>query len=561
MKKIFYQLLFIYFCFNGLFLTNIHASEKITQYDAKIDINKNGTITVEEKIDYDFGLQSKHGIYRIIPFVKTNQENKKYRLDIADITVTDEKGAEYRFTQTYNGEDLTLKIGDASTYVTGQKVYKIKYQVSGALTYFSDHDELNWNVIGNAWEVPIASVTAEVQLPQGVSLDNLKSTCYTGVYESKTQSCVIQNQTEGVITAATQESLYSKEGLTIVVGFPKGIAAVLEPKEVISFWSTFLGKLLSLIIALAALFWYVIYPIWLAIKWYRQGRDPESKLGQVTAWYDPPKTASGRLLTPVETGTLIDEQVDLKDISGMIVDLARRGYYKIVEKKKNDFYFIQGKDFTNAKDILPFEKEFLQAVITDKEIRIKDLILGPKIEKISAKVYEQQVGDGFFPSNPNSIRNFYLAITGLAAFTFNFQLVFSALVFGRSMPKKTLLGVEQKNVALSLKKFLQSQERQLEFQAKNQLMFEKLLPYAIVFGVEKIWADRFKDINLKQPSWYSGYDNRQFNSLLFISSLNSSFSSIRSTMTSTNSSSGFSSGFSSGGFSGGGGGGGGGGSW
>jgi len=144
----------------------------------------------------------------------------------------------------------------------------------------------------------------------------------------------------------------------------------------------------------------------------------------------------------------------------------------------------------------------------------------------------------------------------------NFPLALIAFTFGRAMPRKTIFGVESANISKSLKNFLTSQERQLEFQAKNQTMFEKLLPYAVAFGVERIWAQRFKDFQLKQPDWYSSYDStRGFNSIIFASSLSSSMSSFRSAATPVSSTTGHSSGFGGGGFSGGGGGGGGGGSW
>jgi len=136
-----------------------------------------------------------------------------------------------------------------------------------------------------------------------------------------------------------------------------------------------------------------------------------------------------------------------------------------------------------------------------------------------------------------------------------------AFLFGRVMPRKTVFGAEAKNVAFSLKNFLTSQKRQLEFQADKQMMFERLLPFAVAFGVEKIWAKRFETLNITQPSWYHSYSSNNFNSYLLVNSLNSSFRSINTAATPTRSSSGFSSGFSGGGFSGGGGGGGGGGSW
>ena len=92
------------------------------------------------------------------------------------------------------------------------------------------------------------------------------------------------------------------------------------------------------------------------------------------------------------------------------------------------------------------------------------------------------------------------------------------------------------------------------------MFFEKLLPYAIAFGVEKVWFKRFENVNLKQPEWYSGYYGGNFSNYAFANSLHSSFSTITSAARPETSSSGFSSGMS-GGFSGGGGGGGGGGSW
>lgn len=115
---------------------------------------------------------------------------------------------------------------------------------------------------------------------------------------------------------------------------------------------------------------------------------------------------------------------------------------------------------------------------------------------------------------------------------------------------------------MSLMNFLKSQDEQINFQAMNQMFFEKLLPYAAAFGVEKQWAKRFKDIYLTKPDWYEG---ENFSNSVFISSMTGNIggsmkSSYSSGMSSTRSSSGFSSGFS-GGSSGGGGGGGGGGSW
>jgi uncharacterized membrane protein len=109
-----------------------------------------------------------------------------------------------------------------------------------------------------------------------------------------------------------------------------------------------------------------------------------------------------------------------------------------------------------------------------------------------------------------------------------------------------------------LKNFLSSQEENLDFQAEKQVFFERLLPYATAFGVEKVWAQRFEGLGLTNPDWYEG----QFSptQMAIMSSILSNSVSGSISAAAPKSSSGFGSGFS-GGSSGGGGGGGGGGSW
>jgi uncharacterized membrane protein len=552
MKRLLICLLLFFFL---VFRVN---AEDIKNFDSKIAVNKDGTIDVEETIVYDFGEADKHGIYRTIPYVKENNSGKKFKLELSSFSVADETGNSYRFSKLDENGRLKLKIGDADKTITGIHTYVINYKTSGALTYFSDHDELYWNITGNDWEVPIEKVSTKVMLPDSLKQEEINGKCYEGVYGSAEAECEVKQDKNEIIFNSVN-LLGIGEGLTIAVKFPIDIVAHLEPKELISFWDTFLGKVVIGLISLIGLIWYLILPFYIVYKWYTTGRDPKGIVGVTTAWFDPPKSVDNkRFLTPGEIGTLGDETVDLKDISATIVDLARRGYLKIEERDKKDFYLTK---IENNKPLLSYERLLIDEFFgSEKEIRLKDKHLYEEVEKVKKSLYEQTVTDGLFPKNPVSVRSTYYFIAALALFTFNLPLAFISFVFGRIMPKKTVEGVNAKNVATSLKNFLTSQKIQLEFQADKQMMFERLLPYAVAFGVEKIWAKRFESLNLKEPDWYQGYSSGRFNSYIFVNSLNSSMSSFRSAATPTRSSSGFSSGFS-GGFSGGGGGGGGGGSW
>jgi len=564
MKKIIFLLLIISYLLFGI--KGVWA-EEIKNFKVDIVINKNGTIDVKETIVYDFGRLYRHGIYREIPFIKTNKEGKKFKLDFSQFSVVDENQRPYRFQKILADEKIRLKIGDPQKTISGVHTYIIIYKVSGALTYFSDHDELYWNATGNDWLVPIKEAVVEVELPEKIDESQLKTACYTGSYGATTSLCQIffnhldNDRIKMVIK--TTSSLGYKEGLTFVLGFPKNIVSVLEPKEYTPFWETIFGKILAFLLKILALFWYLILPFYIAYLWFKYGRDPKGDVGVISSWFDPPKTPDGkRFLTPAEVGVLGDETVDLKDISATIVDLARRGYLKIEERKKGEFWLL--KTEKEETDLLPFEKLLLDEFFKEKkEINLSKEDLYHKVEKVKEAIYKQVVAASLFPQNPNEVRSIYDVFLALSIFTANFLLFFSSLIFGPRMPRKTKAGVEAKNIAFSLRNFLKSQERQLTFQADKQLLFERLLPYAIVFGVEKIWAKRFEDLGITPPSWYQSYSSKgTFNSVYFVNDLNSSISSFKQAATPITSSSGFSSGFSSGGgFSGGGGGGGGGGSW
>ncbi len=121
---------------------------------------------------------------------------------------------------------------------------------------------------------------------------------------------------------------------------------------------------------------------------------------------------------------------------------------------------------------------------------------------------------------------------------------------------------------LGFKLYLETAEK-YRMQNLTPEIFEKYLPYAMIFGIEKKWAKAFESLNMNPPSWYGVYGgyhsgsagitsfsgNGGFSASAFSSSLSSSFSSAMG----SSGASGGSGGSGGGGGAGGGGGGGGGG--
>jgi uncharacterized membrane protein len=113
---------------------------------------------------------------------------------------------------------------------------------------------------------------------------------------------------------------------------------------------------------------------------------------------------------------------------------------------------------------------------------------------------------------------------------------------------------------LGFKTYLEVAEKH-RLQNLTPELFEKYLPYAMIFGVEKKWAKAFDALHLPPPSWYGSYSGGYGGGSISHGSFSpSGFStSFSSAFTSAFGSSGAGSGGGGGGGAGGGGGGGGGG--
>lgn len=563
-------------------INNSVVGEQIKEFKTDVTINKDGSMDVKETLLYYFDTD-RHGIYRYIPFTLSNN-GKRMDMEMKFGDVTDQNGKKYKVDKSREDEQWVLQIGDPDKTITGDHTYIITYNVKGGLRYFEEYDELYWNITGNGWTIPIRKTSVNIKLPENVAEDQVKIACFTGAYGEKRTNC-IGRATGPAAQFETTIFLNSYEGLTIAYSFPKGVVDVLLPVEYVPFFERWYGKITLAGLIAGAILWYLVLPVYLIIRWIAMGRDPD--VGRpVTATFDlprvdeflrvkagPPKVDK-RFLTPAEVGALVDEHVDKRDLFATIVDLARRGHMKISEPKEKEFHLIKTDNSSSSviphlmrdpsllkKDkLLPFEQTLYDGIFADgDDIKLKDVKFYATASKAETEIYNLMVEHKYFNKSPRTTRNIYYGLGAAGMMTFNFVLAFVAFFFGRIMPRKTILGAQISNQAKGLKNFLSSQERQLNFQGDKKMLFEKLLPAAVAFGVEKAWAKRFEKFDLKNPDWYEGSSGQTFRSAVFASHLSSSYSSFASSATPPSSSS--SSGFGGGGSSGGGGGGGGGGSW
>jgi len=555
----------------------VHAQQRswrISDFSADIEVHKDGSADVNERISFVF-IGSFHGIHRYIPVDYTGPEGSNYSLFLKVQKVTDEEGQALKCSsKSQNGfRVLTIMIPGASD--TSKRIHII-YSISNATKFFDDHDEFYWNVTGNGWSVPIDAAAAYVRFPPDAE-GKLRAQSFAGVFHSSEKAMAdIQGSN---VMAQTLNPLPARGGLTVDVFLPKG---VLDSPGPFTRATWFLGS--NPIILLPIFAFVVMFSLW-----WNKGRDPHAGLS-VAPMYEPPKGMS-----PAEVGTLIDDSTDPRDITAILVDLAVRGYIKIREEqvaqlivfKKKDYVFVQVKGPEQWGDLTPFERVMMENLFSggSAETHIAELRnrFYVAIQPIKSYVMSSLKDKGMYTLDPESAHGFWIlgaVITAapfvVAGYFFHVDFTQSGLwmfgaillaaviifLFSRLMSAKSLKGVRTRVEILGFQEFMNRVDAD-RLKRMPPDTFEKFLPYAMALGVEHRWAKAFQGIVQNPPTWYEGGYGPNFNTWLFMHDLGAMTSDTTSAFVSTPrasyDSSGFSgSGDSSGGFSGGGFGGGGG---
>lgn len=542
----------------------------IKDFDSKITVSKNSTLDVIERITADCGnIPDKHGIFRILPERVNLSNGDKIETPVELLGITDFKGQKINYSESRNYSDhtVTWKIGDPDRTVTGVNNYEIHYRVANVVRSQPDFDELYWNLNGNFWDIETDKFHASLVFPQEVNPENTTVEYYAGSLGSKEKDLANYHwSAPNVLEFNSTRTLGKKEGITVSATFPKGIFTPYH----FGFWELY-GKYFFL--AIPILVFILCFRLW-----QKYGKDPRVDK-TVIAEYDVPGG-----LSPIELGILEKNgNFDNKFVTAEIINLAVKGLVNIKETEKKILFF-DSKDYEFTKNSgLKIESELngaqkiiLRQVFSEGE-RIELSSLKNKFYKVLKDIRKKGINQlaekKFIVPSGLTYRTAFLTTAG---FVFFLGIVFAGvslflalsfflsvtviLIFALLMPKRTPEGAEINWQIKGFKLFMETVDKhRAEFYEKENI-FEKFLPYAIVFGITKIWIKKMKEIYGEEyfatytPVWYAGSNMAAFDADTFSSAMDSLSSSIASNTSSPSGSGGA-------GGAGGGGGGGGGGGW
>ena len=157
------------------------ADERILSWQSDIRVQADSTLEVTETLQVRAeGDQIRRGILRDFPTAYVNSRGERVVTGF-DVLLVRRNGQlePHRTERVANG--VRVWIGDPAVYLSpGIYTYTITYHTDRQLGFFTDHDELYWNVTGSGWNFPIDVVAAEVFLPGNVPAAAILVEAYTG---------------------------------------------------------------------------------------------------------------------------------------------------------------------------------------------------------------------------------------------------------------------------------------------------------------------------------------------------------------------------------------------
>jgi hypothetical protein len=283
-------------------------------------VNPDGTMLVTETIRVStVGDQIKRGIYRDFPTRYKDRRGNSYVVGFEVKEVRRDNGPEDYHTESLSN-GVRVYIGKKDYFLSpGEYTYALTYRTDRQIGFFKDYDELYWNVTGNGWVFPIDTAAATVVLPKGISRDKITTDGYTGPAGAKDKDFVGTVNENGSVSFVTTKGFGAYEGLTIVVGWPKGFIA--EPPFEKKLWH-FLRDNMTPIAGAGGLIVLLVYYVGV---WSSVGRDPEK--GTIVPLYEPPDN-----LSPAAMRFITRMGYDDKAFSATVINMAVKGFLTISEE-------------------------------------------------------------------------------------------------------------------------------------------------------------------------------------------------------------------------------------
>ena len=499
------------------------------QYYLTLDDSGRARLRVVETLvalfpDYD----QNRGIVRALP-----RHSLEYNLNPRVTSVTDAAGAPVPYEVDNDDEFAEVALG-TDDYVHGRTTYVIEYEMDDPIRAFDTDDEFYWDVNGDGWWQPFGTVTSTVHVADDlVPLLTGDVSCYGGY--SETVPCELTSSDGGATWTQSSTGVGFRSTVTVAIGFEK--SAVVQPALAKDSW---IVTLLPLLLVLAATVLLLLAVVVRLLVW----RDAAGR-GIVVPQYSVPDD-----LDPLIAAAIVRKPKQA--MTAMLLNLAVTRSVRLIdrspEKTGDDKYDLEflgnpGASATDEKvlrilysaDPKEGERVSLDLIETRRGTQLYNYAVSATTRALGAHLFERPKG-----RIANWIRRLFVLVVAGHVVTWVFaiandvdadvivpasfaSIVLALVASGVLIPplRLTERGAELRDHLLGVRDYIQLAEaerlRVLQSPAGAERidltdgtaivkLHERLLPYAVLFGMEREWA---KQLEIEygalgeNPAWLS----------------------------------------------------------
>ncbi|WNV82504.1 DUF2207 domain-containing protein [Umezawaea sp. Da 62-37] len=464
--------------------------------DVRLKLERDGKVTVTEVVTVPEG----RSVHRSVPLRIAVGDNRDRVFEINDASVEGSGSA------SANAEEFTVSLNSGTSTV--------HYVLTGAVAQIGDALELRWQP-ASGWDTTLDSVSISV-----ISPDAPRSvTCLAGP-PGTSSPCTTSELGDGRGVRAKEISLAAGDRVDIAIGLQDGAApanaVVVESGGLAAAFALTPASALGLAILVVALVG------GFTLLWFLRGRDARALAADVgpvdvlVAGSDGGVAfASPDGVLPGQVGTVVDEHVDVVDVTATVIDLAVRNYLWISEVGSDggvlDWRLVRRNPLDDS--LSGYERAVCEVLLPEgtdavllSELRSRRIDLA----EVRDRLYTDVVDKNWFTRRPDSVRGRWylygiaLAVAGVAltvglalsggAALLGLVVVVAglALTFGaRSMPARTKRGSALLEHVRGLRGYLHSVSPDDIPEADREMVFSRSLPYAVVLGATDRWLGTF----------------------------------------------------------------------
>ncbi|SEB32841.1 Predicted membrane protein [Amycolatopsis tolypomycina] len=480
--------------------------------DVALKVLRDGTLSVTEHVTVPGGQQ----LVSRVPLKVPASDDQDRVFAVRDVKA---EGARTELT----GDQLVLTFPAGTSSVT--------FTVDGAVADQNGRQQARWQV-ASGFDTPLTKLTASfiAPTPQLSPVD-----CFAGPLGSS-QRCTLAELDHTGAVRLEQNDVRPGDRVDLLVGLPAGTAPANAKFADIGLLANAFALTPPTGVAFAVL---LVFLVAAAVFVWRRRKQDAGALRTATGPVEVLLREGDRVffaspdgVLPGQVGTVVDETVDVVDISATVVDLAVRNYLWLAE--------VPGPDWQIARRNPPDEHlhDFERAVCETLLPPGTDTVLvsqlrargGLDLRRISDAMYADVVTKRWFSRRPDTARGrltwlgagvftLGLVATAVLTFTVGYALLGVAVALAglavaavaALLPSRTARGRALAGQVRGLLDYLHTARADDIPPADRELVFSRSLPYAVVLGDTERWLGAFAALNPSADGsaglyWYGGME-------------------------------------------------------